>query len=82
MKWKERRTSYQSLLEEWKSKSPREILGVSEAASGEEIKRRYRQLVRLYHPDHSDLFLRATREEILKYINRAYAGLTGRLDER
>jgi DnaJ-class molecular chaperone len=82
MKWKDCRTSYQSILEEWKSKSPHEIFGVSEAASGEEIKGRYRQLVRLYHPDHADPFMRATREEILKCINRAYAILTGRLDER
>jgi len=81
MKWKERPTSYRSLLEEWKTKSPREILGVPEDAPPEEIKRQYRRLVRLYHPDRSDPFLAATMEEILKYINGAYSSLMGDPDE-
>ncbi len=81
MKWKDRRTSYRSLLEEWATKSPREILGVSEDAPPDEIKRQYRRLVRLYHPDRSDPFLAATMEEILKHINRAFSSLMGTPDE-
>ena len=81
MKWKERRTSYQSLLEDWQARTPHEILGVSEAASPEEIKKRYRRLVRLYHPDRSDPFMLAIKEEILKCINGAYTTLMGGPDE-
>lgn len=80
MKWKERRSSYQSILEDWQKRSPREILGVPADATPEEIKRQYRRLVRIHHPDRSDPFLTAVKEEILKHINRAYAALTGGSD--
>ena len=80
MKWKDPRPPYQSILEDWKTKSPREILGVSADAAPEEIKKQYRRLVRIYHPDRSDPFLTAVKEEILKHINRAYSILTGGSD--
>ena len=69
MKWKDPRPPYQSILEDWKTKSPREILGVSADAAPEEIKKQYRRLVRIYHPDRSDPFLTAVKEEILKKMS-------------
>lgn len=50
------------------------ILGVSEKATQEEIKKRYRKLVRKYHPDKNPGDKRA--EEKFKEINEAYDTLS------
>lgn len=55
-------------------KSPRELLGVSENASGDEIRRSYRRLVRKHHPDLNPEDPGA--EERFKEIQRAYETLT------
>ncbi|MCB0410623.1 MAG: DnaJ domain-containing protein [Flavobacteriales bacterium] len=72
MKWKELNRSYSNSLEELKAKTPYEILRVSPSASLDEIKAAYRKLVRAYHPDSSDNFMKNINEEILVYINLAY----------
>ena len=52
-----------------KSKDSYEILGISPAATDEEIKKRYRELSKLYHPDlHTD----ENSSERQKEINEAY----------
>lgn len=47
---------------------PYTILGLSHSASLEEIKQRYRQLSRIYHPDKEGGY-----EEAMKLLNNAYA---------
>ncbi len=47
---------------------PYTILGLSHSASLEEVKRRYRQLSNIYHPDKEGGY-----EEAMKLLNNAYA---------
>lgn len=54
-------------------KSPYEILGVSETAGDDDIKRAYRELAKKYHPDnYNDSPLADLAEEKMKEINEAY----------
>lgn len=59
-------------------KNYHKILGVPEDATLEEIKRRYRKLALLYHPDRNN---DASAAEMFKEINEAYAILSGKEKE-
>jgi len=56
------------------------VLSLPENASPEEILQRYKDLVRVWHPDRfqNDSHLRLVAEERLKEINEAFAALKGR----
>jgi curved DNA-binding protein CbpA len=56
---------------------PYSVLGVSQSASDEEIKKAYRELVRKYHPDnYNNNPLADLAQEKMKEINEAYDILT------
>ena len=58
----------------WESKSAYVVLGLGSGASQEEIKKAYRTLSKIYHPDLS-LTKKDEYEEIFKRINWAYRSL-------
>lgn len=60
-------------------KNPYEVLGISEGATEEEIKKAYREQVKKYHPDqYHDNPLSQLAEEKLREVNEAYDYLTGK----
>ena len=60
-------------------KNPYEVLGISENASEEEIKKAYRDQVKKYHPDqYQDNPLSKLAEDKLREVNEAYEYLTGK----
>lgn len=58
-------------------KDPYSVLGVSQGASDEEVKKAYRELARKYHPDnYQNNPLADLAEEKMKEINEAYDTIT------
>ena len=58
-------------------RDPYSVLGVSQSASDDEIKKAYRELARKYHPDnYQNNPLADLAEEKMKEINEAYDTIT------
>ena len=51
---------------------PYRVLGISENASNEEVKKAYKELARKYHPDKNDDSMSEYAESKMKEINEAY----------
>lgn len=75
MRWREVRPLDAFSVDALARASPADILRVAADAPCDDIKAAYRRLVRAYHPDVADPFVRRRNEEVLKLINRAYAAL-------
>jgi len=71
MKWKNFNNSYSNQIEFLKTKTPYEILGVNRSSTQDEIKKAYRNKIKLYHPDGRDVFMSKYCEEVTKLINLA-----------
>ena len=72
MKWRDLSPGA-ARLAELRDADPYAVLGVQPGADLSAIKQAYRLLVRTYHPDKADPFMRPHCDEILKIINRAMA---------
>ena len=58
-------------------KDPYSVLGISQSASDDEVKKAYRELARKYHPDnYQNNPLADLAEEKMKEINEAYDSIT------
>ena len=73
MKWRELNQGSATRLGEMRKADPYALFGVTRATDLLEIKRAYREMIRTYHPDKADPFMRSTCNEALKIINAAMA---------
>ena len=75
MKWRDVPRTYSDKLAELRNqlvRDPYGVLGLTEAATDEEVKRAYRKRASTYHPDKQGEFLRAHAQEVIKVVNAAY----------
>jgi DnaJ-class molecular chaperone len=75
MKWKNRSPLLSDELSRLKGKEPHELLALPPQAGLDDIKRAYRRMVKIYHPDRADPFMRNHNEQVIQLINAAYARL-------
>jgi curved DNA-binding protein CbpA len=72
MKWTELKKGYENQLERLASTDPYQLLGVPHEVSATALRRAYLDMVKAYHPDHADPFVKEHHQEILKLINAAF----------
>lgn len=75
MKWRNRKPQLSDEISRLSGLEPYEVLNVAPNASTDEIKRAYRQMVKVYHPDRSDPFMQQHNEQVMKIVNDAYEQL-------
>ncbi len=73
MKWRELKQGPVGRLDQMRKVDPYALFGVARGAALDEVKRAYREMVRTYHPDKADPFMRSHCGEALKIINDAMA---------
>ena len=73
MKWRDLNPNTAGRLDELKKADPYALFSVARGADLSSIKQAYRLMVRTYHPDKADPFMRSYCDEVLKIINRAMA---------
>jgi len=76
MKWKNIENKYSSHLEKLRNLSPYELFELDSQVSKTELKRRYLEKVKTYHPDKADKFMEDYCQEVMKIINSAYEFLS------
>lgn len=72
MEWRSLDQSAEALINEYRTKSPYEVLRIPSSASSGEVRKAYLDMIKAYHPDRADKFLRALNEEISKIVNLSY----------
>jgi molecular chaperone DnaJ len=72
MKWKNRKPLLSDELARLEGLDPYELLKITPDATADEVKSAYRQLVKVYHPDKADPFMKNYNEQVIKLINDAY----------
>lgn len=72
MKWRDLKNGAQR-LDVLQKADPYALFSVERGASLSDIKAAYRLMVKTYHPDKADPFMRSYCEKMLKIINRAMA---------
>lgn len=77
MKWRERKGILSDELSRLASLPAHEVLGVSADASVEQVRQAYRRLIKVYHPDRADPFMKRHNQEVSKIIIAAYRQLVG-----
>ncbi len=80
MKWKNRSPQLSDELSRLNGLEPHELLSIAADAGADDIKGAYRRLVKVYHPDKADPFMRKHNEQVIKLINAAYDKLTARFE--
>ena len=73
MKWRDLNQGGAKRLDELKKADPYALLSVQRGAELSAVKRAYHLMVKTYHPDKADPFMRSYCVEVLKIINRAMA---------
>jgi len=80
MKWRNRKPQLSDELARLSGLEPHELLSVAPDATADEIKSAYRQMVKVYHPDKADTFMRKHNEQVVKLVNDAYERLMARFE--
>jgi DnaJ-domain-containing protein 1 len=72
MKWRDLKNGAHR-LDALQKADPYTLFSVERGAALSDIKAAYRLMVKTYHPDKADPFMRGYCEEVLKIVNRAMA---------
>jgi len=73
MKWLDINFQFSDEISRLNSLAPHEVLKVAADANVVEIKKAYRHLAKVYHPDKSDPFMTRHNEQVMQIVNAAYA---------
>lgn len=82
MKWRNRKPQLSDELARLMGMEPHELLRVAADATADEIKSAYRQMVKVYHPDKADPFMKTHNEQVIKLVNNAYQRLMTRVEHQ
>jgi preprotein translocase subunit Sec63 len=80
MKWKNRSSQLSDELTRLNGMDPHELLSIARDAGAEDVKGAYRRLVKVYHPDKADPFMRNHNEQVIRLVNAAYEKLMARFE--
>lgn len=72
MRWKNRIPRLSEEISRLSELSPHELLNISPDSSIQEIKIAYRKMIKVYHPDKADPFLKNYNERVTKLLNTAF----------
>jgi len=78
MKWRNRPPLLSDELLRLEGLNAHELLSIAADAGADDIQCAYRKIVKVYHPDKADPFMRIHNEQVIKVINAAYARLMSR----